>query len=93
MDDIERSDVPIKELFGYFSMLLGDGVRIVLVADEDRIADLDRQYYHDYKEKIIGETYEVLPEYNAAIQMVLKYIKSRRSRCVYGGVSRGVDCV
>ena len=75
VDDIERSDISIKELFGYFSMLLGDGVRIVLVADEDRIADLDRQYYYDYKEKIIGETYEVLPEYNAAIQMVLNNLE------------------
>ena len=68
VDDVERSDLPVKELFGYFSTLLGDGIRIVFVADEDRITGSDRQDYNNYKEKIIGETYEVLPEYKATIQ-------------------------
>lgn len=70
VDDLERAVISIKELFGYFSTILEDGVRIIFIADEDKI-DGDRGEYGAYKEKIIGETYEVSSEYKEAIKSIV----------------------
>jgi len=68
IDDLERVQMPIGEIFGYFSSWLSDGIRILLVCNEDEIPKDRFEEYYRYKEKIIGESYEVLPEYGKVVE-------------------------
>lgn len=65
VDDIERTDMDIKELFGYFFAIIEGGTRVIFIANEKEIKDAD---YEQMKEKIIGETYSIEPEYEKSIE-------------------------
>lgn len=68
IDDLERAKMPIAELFGYFSSFLYDGTRMVFVSNEREISENQVKDYNLYKEKIIGESYEIIPEYETFIE-------------------------
>lgn len=66
-DDVERAVVRIEELLGYFSKLLAEGTKIILVGDEEILSKrwgdhteegtgLCVQGYDKQKEKVIGQT-------------------------------------
>ena len=74
-DDIERAVVRIEELLGYFSKLLADGTKIILVGDEKILAErwIDQkdenrglyvQGYEKQKEKVIGQTFAVVENFD-----------------------------
>ncbi|WP_019552581.1 P-loop NTPase fold protein [Propionispira raffinosivorans] len=66
VDDIERTDMDIKELFGYFFPIIEGGTRVIFIANEKEIKDV---VYDQMKEKMIGETYSVEPEYEKSIEV------------------------
>ena len=66
VDDIERSNMPLKELLGYFSQSIDKDTRVVFIADEDKIPQ--KEEFKNLKEKLISETYNIEPEYETAIR-------------------------
>lgn len=70
VDDVERTDIDIKELFGYFMPIIEGGTRVIFIANEEEIKDTVN--YKKMKEKIIGETYKVEPEYEKSIEVFWK---------------------
>jgi len=74
-DDVERAVVRIEELLGYFSKLLADGTKIILVGDEKILAErwIDQtdenrglyvQGYEKQKEKVIGQTLALVENFD-----------------------------
>ncbi len=66
VDDVERSAIKMREFMGYFSSLLEDGVHIVFIANENEIKQSCE--YELFKEKIIGEVYEINPDFHKIIR-------------------------
>lgn len=67
VDDLERAKMSIGEIFGYFSPFLLDGLKIIIVANETEIPEEYKKEYDKYKEKIIGESYELEPNFKEII--------------------------
>lgn len=66
VDDVERSSMRMRDFMGYFFSLLEDGIHIVFVSNEDDINTSCE--YEKYKEKLIGEIYEVEPDFHEIIK-------------------------
>jgi len=69
-DDLERCSMKIKEVLGYInSFSEHDDCKVIILADERKIGlndDTERDEYGLIKEKLIGKTFEVRPEFDAA---------------------------
>lgn len=68
VDDVERSKMDLEELLGYFSSYLYDGLKIIFVANENEILNKKMEGYSKYKEKMIGENYEIIPDLPKAVE-------------------------
>lgn len=66
VDDIERTDMKIEDLFGYFFPFVEGGTRVIFIANENEMKNSDS--YKIIKEKIIGETYSIIPKYKKCIE-------------------------
>lgn len=75
-DDLERCKAPIDELFGYINNFVEHSqCKVILLADEGKIDTNEKSKnltYKDFKEKLIGQTFEILPDYLNAIDSFLK---------------------
>lgn len=75
-DDIERCKAPIDELFGYINNFVEHSqCKVILLADEGKIDTNENSKnltYKDFKEKLIGQTFEIFPDYLNAINFFLK---------------------
>jgi len=74
-DDIERCKIKTDEIFGYINNFVEhSGCKVILLTDEKKIkakyeknkSDLDIDY-KDFKEKLIGQTFEVKSDVNTAV--------------------------
>jgi len=75
VDDIERSQLKPDELFGYFSSLLDDGIRIIFVGNEKeymKTNENEKERYNETKEKLIGQTYQVSADFENAVNAFIK---------------------
>jgi hypothetical protein len=74
-DDIERCKIPTDEIFGYINNFVEhSSCKVILLADEKKIqskydktkieTDID---YKDFKEKLIGQTFEVKSDIDTAV--------------------------
>lgn len=65
LDDLERTDIPLKEILGYINYLVEiSKVKLILIANESSIYDHDKDrlpndIYAKFKEKVIGKTFQV----------------------------------
>lgn len=68
-DDLERSNIPMKELLGYINYFVEYcGCHVVIVGDEDKITNQkEKKILSDFKEKTVGKEFEVKPDIDAAI--------------------------
>ena len=74
-DDLERCGMPIKDVLGYInSFVEHDDCRVLLIADEDRIIDKEHDDYLSRKEKLIGKTFEVRPEFQDALAQFISLV-------------------
>lgn len=73
-DDIERSKIPVDEIYGFINDFVEHSkCKIILISDEDRIIkndeDTESKYpYLTFKEKIIGQTFEIVPDVDEAVE-------------------------
>jgi len=86
-DDVERCTVPINELLGYINYFVEhDGYKAILVANEDEIyaqnpkADDSSTAYVRIREKLIGKTFEVEADLDAALHCFAEEIESTIAR-------------
>ncbi|WJY17977.1 hypothetical protein QQS45_10110 [Alteriqipengyuania flavescens] len=66
VDDIERSKIPIEELFGFLNEFVEhDDKHLILIGHEDEV--LEKERYAQIKEKVVGFTIEVEPDYRSVL--------------------------
>lgn len=85
VDDIERANISISEIFGYFSdYLYQNNLKIIYIGNEDRIEDIssdETKKYKLIKEKSIGIEFLIKPDLDDAVNYfidnLIKYPKTR----------------
>lgn len=87
-DDLERSQMDIKNILGYINEFVeNSGFKVIILADEEKIIleenkdDLKR--YSLIKEKTIGKSFEVVSEVDEAFAVFIKLISSGASEIIY----------
>jgi hypothetical protein len=77
-DDLERCQIPLEELLGYINSFVdSQELKVVIIANEDEINCNEKDKYKRIKEKIIGQTFEVVPDLKAAVQIFISDIKEQ----------------
>jgi hypothetical protein len=71
LDDLERCSIPIADLLGYINQFIEHGgIKAILIANEHELLNSKTENNVDYskiKEKLIGRTFEVVPEVASAL--------------------------
>lgn len=66
-DDIERCSMKLEDLFGYINQFIEHGdFKVIILADEEKISK--DSSYKDIKEKLIGRTFQIVPELSSAFK-------------------------
>lgn len=70
LDDLERCSIPISDLLGYANQFVEHGgIKAILIANECEIISRGHDAgYARIKEKLIGRTFEVVPEVDSALE-------------------------
>lgn len=64
-DDLERIETSFSEVFGYINQLVEEyGQKVIFIADDTKLKG--RVDYLQFKEKIIGKTFEIEQDFEAA---------------------------
>ncbi|WP_322005106.1 P-loop NTPase fold protein [Paraburkholderia tropica] len=87
-DDVERCTIPISELFGYINYFVEhDGYKAILIANEDEIRDAGSEdddgsspSYVRIREKLIGKTFEIEADFDAALHAFVAEVESEVAR-------------
>lgn len=80
-DDVERCKIPLDELYGFINDFVEHSqCKVILISDEDKIDEentKDSKFkYPVFKEKIIGQTFEIKPDTEQAIDFFLDSVTS-----------------
>lgn len=81
-DDIERCKIPVDEIYGFINDFVEHSkCKIILISDEEKIIEneskIETKYsYNSFKEKIIGQTFEISPNVDEAIEYFISLINS-----------------
>lgn len=84
-DDLERTNIPVKEILGYINYLIEiSKVKIILIANEKKLTGIDKstltendqKTYVDFKEKLIGKTFEIKHDFVLILDEFLKNTNS-----------------
>lgn len=68
LDDLERSKVPIAEIFGFIDMFLNVyHFHVIVVGDESHISQEEKEIYKQYKEKVFGNTFYIECDVESAV--------------------------
>ena len=88
-DDLERCSIPIHDLMGYINQLVEHGkFKAILIANEKEIHPQEpndnspRSSYRCIKEKLIGRTFEVIPELTPALECFINDLPSDSIRAL-----------
>ena len=69
LDDIERSKIPLDELFGFVNGIVEhSNSKVILICDEDKLIEVAKKEnlsveYKDFKEKLVGQTFLLEADY------------------------------
>jgi hypothetical protein len=80
-DDVERCKIPLDELYGFINDFVEHSqCKVILISDEDKIDEentKDSKFkYPVFKEKIVGQTFEIKPDTEQAIDFFLESVTS-----------------
>lgn len=80
LDDLERCNISMEEIFGAVSSYLDSGFRVILITDEEKFAEKNSGKYWAAKEKTIGHTAAVQPMVEQAFSYFCSHesLKSRK---------------
>lgn len=68
-DDLERSCIPLDELFGFINGIVEhSNSKVILICEEDKLKDVAgkdqlKVEYKDFKEKLVGQTFSLKVDY------------------------------
>ncbi|TCO98425.1 P-loop NTPase fold protein [Rubrivivax gelatinosus] len=86
LDDLERCSIPIADLLGYVNQFIEHGgIKAILIANEVELlktASGTAAGYARIKEKLIGRTFEVIPEVGLALEHFAADLPSIRAQQV-----------
>lgn len=79
LDDLERTDIPLKEILGYVNYLVEiSKVKVILIANEKILHEKDKSsedktkdVYSKFKEKVIGKTFQIKHNINNVLDSFL----------------------
>ncbi|HLP87676.1 MAG TPA: P-loop NTPase fold protein [Nostocaceae cyanobacterium] len=79
-DDLERCNMNIEEILGYInSFVESQDLKVVIIANEDEI-DTKQKEYGRIKEKLIGKTFEIHPDFKGALNYFLIQITNQKTK-------------
>lgn len=97
-DDLERSEIPLNQLFGFVNEFVEHHqCKVILVCDEEKLKKLNTQTpkgedsedklpyklsYKDFKEKLVGQTLSIEPDYEKAISVFIEH-KAKNQKTFY----------
>lgn len=91
-DDLERCRMPVTDAFGYINQLVErDGCKVIVLANQDEIKD--QSEYRNGKEKLIGKTLEVEPDFDEAFSEFWGKIEDRESHDFITGAAETIEAV
>ena len=69
-DDLERCQIPMKQLLGFINYFVEHcDCHVVVIGEEKYLDDKTQQDLLEFKEKIVGREFEILPDIEAAIKL------------------------
>ena len=79
-DDVERAGMPTSELLGYIDYLVEiSKVRVILIANEKFMLECDdKEIYRQFKEKVIGKTFEIKHDHDEVISSFLQGARNKK---------------
>ena len=84
LDDIDRCYLSTAQIFGYINLLLEHhGFKIIIIANENDLeerednAHVEELAYRRIKDKVIGRTFLVKPDFEEAFEIAIKNLKSK----------------
>jgi hypothetical protein len=84
LDDLERCEMPIRELMGMINRFVEHGkLRVILVANEDELCSqlgADCDGYRRAKEKIVAHTFAITSEFAPALKSFIANLSSENNR-------------
>ncbi|MCT4330096.1 hypothetical protein CMT52_10545 [Elizabethkingia anophelis] len=81
-DDIERCKIPVDEIYGFINDFVEHSkCKIILISDEDKMIERERKEqiltpYTSFKEKIIGQVFEIKPNSEEAIEYFINLLNT-----------------
>ncbi|MFB0490063.1 putative DNA-binding ribbon-helix-helix protein [Methylobacterium sp. OAE515] len=80
-DDLERCNMPIGNALGYINALVEhEGLKTIIIANEEPLIEKERSAYTEIKEKLIGQTLEIKSSAPLAIDEFIGQIKDHKTR-------------
>lgn len=70
LDDLERCQIPMKQLLGFINYFVEHcDCHVVVIGEEKYLDDKTQHDLLEFKEKIVGREFEILPDIEAAIKL------------------------
>lgn len=101
--DLERCAIPVKEILGYLNYFVeGKGLKVIIISNEKEISskildlqdkDLKLDEYRIIKEKLIGHTFTLEPDYKQAFKTFLDEVIEEKTKEFLKGRSELVKSV
>jgi hypothetical protein len=80
-DDLERCSINIENILGYInSFVESQDLKVVIIANEEEISTEPAEKYKKIKEKLIGKTFEILPDFSGALNEVLNQVHNPQAK-------------
>lgn len=74
-DDIERSQIDMKELLGFINYFVEHcDCHVVVIGDENHLEETSKKVLQEFKEKTIGREFEIQPDIEEAITYFLSEV-------------------
>lgn len=77
-DDLERCEIPLKEVFGYINAFVEHEERHVLIIGD--VEKIDNEKYSEIKEKLIGQELEIQLDIEVALQTFCKSVSDENCK-------------
>jgi len=80
-DDLERCSINIENILGYInSFVESQYLKVVIIANEEEITTEPAEKYKKIKEKLIGKTFEIFPDFSGALNEVLNQVHNQQAK-------------
>ncbi len=78
-DDLERSNLPFKEVLGYINTFVEhEGAKVVILCNEKALDEEDVPLYRKMKEKVVGNSLDYKPDYKSVLSTLTDEYKDQK---------------